>query len=234
MRTLRTSRARRQRVGTKKARSKRGTRARKTRGSRSRKSSDKQLSETLSLPKTLSSVLQAPKKSVKGKRPVIEMETSSEPVKKTKSKTKKKKKSKKTKSWHAKIHGKKGKKKKKHKKKKMKGGVGTKYGPSRDEINADIGTRIDNDEADQERLRLPLGKDKTTDQMNPKELDAIKVLGYTPKTWDRVEGGGHNYDKAPNVYDKSWTELTKKEKEALKTLGVTSEDGDWPENEFLK
>ena len=109
MRTLRTSRAksraksrtraRRQRVGTKKARSKRGTRgtrARKTRGSRSRKSADKQLSETLSLPEelieTLSSVLRGPKKSVKGKRPVIEMESSSEPVKKSKTKKKSKKK----------------------------------------------------------------------------------------------------------------------------------------------
>ena len=122
-RAKRTTRARRQRVGTKKARSKRGTRSRKTRGSRARK-----LSETLSLPEelieTLSSVLQGPKKSVKGKRPVIEMETSSEPAKKSKTKKKsKKKKSKKPKAWHSKIHGKKSKKgKKKKHKKKMKGG----------------------------------------------------------------------------------------------------------------
>ena len=131
-RAKRTTRAGRQRVGTKKARSNRGTRetrARKTRGSRSRKSADKQLSETLSLPEelieTLSSVLQGPKKSVKGKRPVIEMETSSEPAKKSKTKKKsKKKKSKKPKAWHSKIHGKKSKKgKKKKHKKKMKGGA---------------------------------------------------------------------------------------------------------------
>ena len=93
---------------------------------RGRKSIGKQLTETLSLPKelseTLSSILQGPKKSVKGKRPVIQMESSSEPVKK-KSKSKKKSK-KKPKSWHAKIHGKKGKKgKKKKHKKKQKGGL---------------------------------------------------------------------------------------------------------------
>ena len=99
-----------------KARSKR-TRGRKTRG---RKSIGKQLTETLTLPKelseTLSSILQGPKKSVKGKRPVIQMESSSEPVKK-------KSKKKKTKSWHAKIHGKSKKGKKKKHKKKQKGGA---------------------------------------------------------------------------------------------------------------
>jgi len=122
-RTLRKARSKRRTRGKSRGRKSRG---RKSRGrkSRGRKSAVKQLTETLSLPKelseTLSSLLQGPKKSVKGKRPVIQMESSSEPVK-NKSKTKKKsKKSKKPKSWHAKIHGKK--KKKKKKKKKMKGG----------------------------------------------------------------------------------------------------------------
>jgi len=129
--TRRSAKNLRQIVG--KARSKRTKKGRKSarriaRKTKSHKKSVvKQLTETLTLPKdlseTLSSILQGPKKSVKGKGPVIQMETSSEPVKK-KSKNKSKKK-KKTKAWQAKVHGKgkKGKKKHKgHKKKKMKGG----------------------------------------------------------------------------------------------------------------
>ena len=84
------------------------------------KKSMAKLSETLSL-SSASSVIAPPKKSKKGNRPVVHVESSSGPVKS------KKKKSKKTKAWHSKIHGKgkKGKKgkKKKHKKKKMKGGA---------------------------------------------------------------------------------------------------------------